>query len=197
MRFFSAIIRAVLASVTLATLVGCAHPINIGGDTRPERIESELIQKKVAYAISETQRNTAFVSPVGGGDSVRYFPYRDLEKTIRDALRSVYQDVTLIAAPSDTQAVEAARAALIFIPEIKTDSGSSSVLTWPPTYFVTEIACVVTDANGNEIGRVKASARGEAEFSEFLDDFGLAAKRAATQVAQQLSSEIRKNEKLR
>ncbi|WP_257221422.1 hypothetical protein [Delftia sp. 60] len=67
MRFFSAIIRAVLASVTLATLVGCAHPINIGGDTRPERIESELIQKKVAYAISETQRNTAFVSPAGGG----------------------------------------------------------------------------------------------------------------------------------
>lgn len=197
MRIFSIMIRAVLASSAVAMLVGCAHPIHIGGDPLPERIESELIQKKVAYAISETQRNTAATSPAGGGDSVRYFPYRDLEKSIRDALRSVYQDVVVIAAAGDAQSVKASGAALVFTPEIKTDSGSSSVLTWPPTYFVTEISCVVTDAAGNEIGRIKASARGEAEYSEFMGDFGLAARRAATQVAKQLSSEIRQHEKLR
>ena len=36
-----------------------------------------------------------------------------------------------------------------------------------------------------------------AEFGQFNGDYGLAARRAATQLTSQLSSEIRRNEKLR
>jgi hypothetical protein len=56
---------------------------------------------------------------------------------------------------------------------------------------------VVTDAAGAEVTYVRATGNGTAEFGEFKGDFGLAARRAATRLTSQLSSEIRRNEKLR
>lgn len=197
MSLISRTLRAFMALTCAAVLVGCAHPINVGTDTAPERVESSLIQKKVAYAMTDAQRAVQAITPGGGGDRISYFPYRDLEKSIRDALRAVYQDVVVIPSAADASAVQASGAALVFTPEIKTNSGSPSPFTWPPTYFTTDVSCVVTDAAGAELTRVQASGRGEAEFSEFKGEFGLSAKRAATAMATQLSSEIRKNEKLR
>jgi hypothetical protein len=43
---------------------------------------------------------------------------------------------------------------------------------------------------------VRAVGNGAAEFGEFNGDYGLAARRAARQMTSQLSSEIRRNEKL-
>ena len=47
------------------------------------------------------------ITPGGGGDKVSYFPYRDLEKSIRDALRAVYSDVFVVKAASDAEAIKA------------------------------------------------------------------------------------------
>ncbi len=105
--------------------------------------------------------------------------------------------MVVLKSAADAGAVQASGASLVFTPEIKTDSGSPSPFTWPPTYFTTEVSCVVTDPAGAEITRLKAADRGEAEFSEFKGEFGLSAKRAASKVAVDLSSEILKNEKLR
>jgi hypothetical protein len=197
MSLVSRILRAATAFAVVAVLAGCAHPINVGTDTSPPRVEANLIQKKVAYTMTDAQRALQAVTPGGGGDRISYYPYRDLEKSIRDALRAVYQDVVVLKSTADVGAVQASGASLVFTPEIKTDSGSPSPFTWPPTYFTTEVSCVVTDPSGAEITRVKASGRGEAEFSEFKGEFGLSAKRAATKVATELSSEIAKNDKLR
>ncbi|RSZ38278.1 MULTISPECIES: hypothetical protein [unclassified Variovorax] len=197
MSLVSRTLRAGMALAFAALLVGCAHPINVGTDAAPQRVEATLVQKKVAYTMTDAQRAMQAVTPGGGGDRISYYPYRDLEKSIRDALRAVYQDVVVIKSAADANAVQASGAALVFTPEIKTDSGSPSPFTWPPTYFTTEVSCVVTDPAGVEVTRVKASGRGEAEFSEFKGEFGLAAKRAATKMATELSSELRRNEKLR
>lgn len=197
MSFITRSLRAIAALAFAAVLVGCAHPISVGTDTAPARVEANLIQKKVAYTMTDAQRAAEAITPGGGGDRISYFPYRDLERSIREALRAVYQDVVVIPSASDAAAIQASGAALVFTPEIRTDSGSPSPFTWPPTYFTTDVSCVVTDPAGVEVTRVKASGRGEAEFSEFKGEFGLSAKRAATAMAAQLSSEIRKNEKLR
>ncbi|MFS2166558.1 hypothetical protein [Variovorax sp. Varisp62] len=197
MSIVSRAFRAATALAVVAVLAGCAHPINVGTDAAPPRVEASLIQKKVAYTMTDAQRALQATTAGGGGDRISYYPYRDLEKSIRDALRAVYQDVVVLKSAADAGAVQASGASLVFTPEIKTDSGSPSPFTWPPTYFTTEVACVVTDPAGAEITRVKASGRGEAEFSEFKGEFGLSAKRAATKMSVALSSEILKNEKLR
>lgn len=194
---FARVGRLVAVLAVAAALVGCAHPISMTAETAPERVESRLIPTKVAYALSDTERGKQVITPGGGGDKVSYYPYRDLEKSIRDALRAVYQDVVVVKSATDAEGIKAAGAALVFTPEIKTDSSSPSPFTWPPTIFKTEIVCTVTDAAGVEVTRVKAVGNGVAEFSEFKGNFGLSASRAATDVTAKLAQEIRGNEKLR
>ena len=186
------------AALALTTAVaGCSHPITMITETAPPRATAHLIPKKVAYVMTDTQRDQQVTTAGGSGDRVSYYPYRDLEKSIRDALRAVYRDVIVLRTADDARANEAAGVSLVFTPHIRTDSSSTSWLTWPPTSFTAEVTCVVSDAAGVEITRVRAIGNGTAEFSEFNGDYGLAARRAATRMTSQLSSEIRRSEKLR
>ncbi|MBJ2155942.1 hypothetical protein [Variovorax sp. IB41] len=189
--------RLAAALATAALLAGCSHPITMITETAPPRSVAHLIPKKVAYVMTDAQRDLQVTTAGGSGDRVSYYPYRDLEKSIRDALRGVYRNVIVVRTASDAKANEAAGVSLVFTPQIKTDSSSSSWVTWPPTAFTAEVSCVVTDAAGAEVTRVRASGNGTAEFGEFNGDYGLAARRAARQMTSQLSSEIRRNEKLR
>ena len=191
-RFF----RIVTVSVFAVLIVGCAHPITMNTETAPERNDSTLIQKKVAYAISSAERGRKVITPGGGGDRVSYFPYRDLEKPIRDALRAVYVDVVAIKTAADAIAIKESGVSLIFTPVIKTTSSSPSLFAWPPTVFATEIVCTVTDASGAEITRVSATGNGTAEYSDFKENLGFSAKRAAIDVSEKLSQEIRRTPKL-
>jgi len=189
-------LRLAAASALIALVAGCSHPITMITETAPPRSTAHLIPKKVAYVMTDAQRDLQVTTAGGSGDRVSYYPYRDLEKSIRDALRGVYRNVIVLRTASDAKANEAAGVSLVFTPQIKTDSSSSSWVTWPPTAFTAEVSCVVTDAAGAEVTRVRAVGNGAAEFGEFNGDYGLAARRAARQMTSQLSSEIRRNEKL-
>ena len=190
------VLRLAAASALVALVAGCSHPITMITETAPPRSTAHLIPKKVAYVMTDAQRDLQVTTAGGSGDRVSYYPYRDLEKSIRDALRGVYRNVIVLRTASDAKANEAAGVSLVFTPQIKTDSSSSSWVTWPPTAFTAEVSCVVTNAAGVEVTRVRAVGNGAAEFGEFNGDYGLAARRAARQMTSQLSSEIRRNEKL-
>ena len=189
--------RLAAALATAALLAGCSHPITMITETAPPRSVAHLIPKKVAYVMTDAQRDLQVTTAGGSGDRVSYYPYRDLEKSVRDALRGVYRNVIVLRTAGDAKANEAAGVSLVFTPQIKTDSSSSSWVTWPPTAFTAEVTCVVTDTSGVEVTRVRAVGNGTAEFGEFNGDYGLAARRAARHMTSQLSSEIRRNEKLR
>jgi hypothetical protein len=189
--------RLAAAALFALALIGCAHPISVTSDSTPERVESSLVAKTVAYALSDTERAVQVTTPGGGGDKVSYFPYRDLEKSVRDALRAVYRDVVVVKSAKDSEAIKAAGAQLVFTPQIKTDSSSPSAFTWPPTKFSIEISCAVTDASGAELAQLTAAGSGNAEFSEFKQNFGLSAQRAANDVSRNLAQAIRSHDKLR
>lgn len=189
--------RGAFVAALAAALAGCVHPITMITETAPARSQAHLVPKKVAYVMTDADRDIEVVTPGGSGDRVSYYPYRDLEKSVRDALRAVYRDVVVLRTASDAKANEAAGVSLVFSPRVRTESSSTSWISWPPTSFTAEVSCVVTDAAGVEVTRVRATGNGTAEFGEFKGDFGLAARRAATRLTSQLSSEIRRDEKLR
>ncbi|WP_206607417.1 hypothetical protein, partial [Pseudomonas aeruginosa] len=56
MSLVSRTLRAGMALAFAALLVGCAHPINVGTDAAPQRVEATLVQKKVAYTMTDAQR---------------------------------------------------------------------------------------------------------------------------------------------
>lgn len=180
-------------SICLMLLAGCAHPISINPTKTPERPQTNLKQKKVAYVLSDADRNLQVTTPGGGGDKVSYYAYRDSEKAIRDALRAVYQDVVVISSASDLEAINNNAIELIYLPVLTTTSSSDSAFTWPPTFFRVELSCNVTDSKGALIKTLKVEGNGYAEFSEFKTNLGLAGSRATSDLSEKLKKEILNN----
>ena len=184
--------------IALAAFLGaCAHPIMISPLKTPARNDTFFSSKKAAYVMTNADRNKEVTSDGGGGDKVTYFPYRDLEKAIRDALHAVYSDVFVIKSSSDANAIQEHDISFVFVPEISTSSNSNSAFTWPPTQFTIDLSCYVTDPVGNMISRIRVVGIGAAEFSEFKADFGLAGRRAASELSEKLKQEIVSNSRLR
>lgn len=176
-------------ALAAALLGGCSHQIAISPLDAPARAAT-LNPKHVAYVMTDADRAQQVHTAGGGGDKVNYFPYRDLEKAIRDALRAVYDDVVVVRSTQDAAAIQAHNVAFVFKPTITTSSSSDSLLTWPPTQFSIRLECVATSPDGKEIARFSVSGEGRAEFSEFKNDLGLAGRRAASDLSEKLRQAV-------
>jgi len=186
---------AILAMLVLpvATLIGgCAHPLAIGPDiAKIERdADSQPIDRNVGYYIAPDLRDRAVTTPGGGGDSVTYSPYRDMEAAFYKMLGNVFKNVTLLKSPKDAATIASKSISYVITPEIKTDSSSPSPFTWPPTTFIVTLSCDITDASGNKVAKPTVTAAGRAEFDEFKSDFSLSAKRASLEAMLKMQSAL-------
>lgn len=176
-------------------LNACAHPISIVPTSTPQKSGVQVV-KRVGYVITDQNKNKQVTTPGGGGDNITYYPYKDLEKSIRDALKSVYVEVVALTSTND-EVAKSNKLNLIFVPEITTTSKSESMLTWPPTHFYINLTCSVLGEDEKLVDTFIVSSDGYAEFSEFKQDFGLAGRRAANQLAERLRNSISSNDKLK
>ncbi|TDR79941.1 hypothetical protein [Paludibacterium purpuratum] len=190
-RFLSAVL-VLLAGL----LTGCAHPIMISPSNAMHPQSANPIGKNVAYVMSDADRSKEVITPGGGGDKISYYPYRDLEKAIRDALHVAYKDVTVVDKQGNLEVLKAHQVSYVFVPEITTTSESPSLFTWPPTKFRIEMAVNVFDGAGQLVTQIRTVGSGSAEFSEFKSNFGLAGNRAADDLEAKLVEEIKRNPKL-
>lgn len=167
------------AAITLLLLTGCAHSISLAPDLEKIPPAGSKIAKSAGYVIAESNRSLQVTTPGGGGDSVKYFAYRDLEAGFQKALSQVFDTVVKLSGSEDTATITAKGVSLIITPTITTKSSSSSALTWPPTSFTVELNCAVIDASGQAVTQIKSKGEGHATYGEFKHEFGLAARRAA------------------
>jgi hypothetical protein len=187
--------RIVLFAASLmcvAFLVGCAHPINMRPDV--SLIQAGGVQKinKVAgFYISDANLALEVTTAGGGGDKVRYFPYRDIEAGFYKALSETFAKVTKISNPKDLAALNAAGVNILITPVVTTTSSSPSPFTWPPTQFTVTLDCQVVDANGKALTSVTVTGTGKAEFDEFRANFSLSAVRASEDALRQLMVKLR------
>lgn len=181
-----------------AILAGCAHPINMRPDIGIiSSLGAPKIDKAVGYHISDTNLSAEITTPGGGGDKVRYFPYRDMEAGFYKALAEVFTKVTKISNPKDLEGLKKAGITLMITPEIMTTSSSPSLLTWPPTEFTVTLNCKVVGTDGLAITEVKAVGVGKAEFSEFKGNFSLSAVRASEEAVKNLMKALSDDPNLR
>jgi len=173
-----------------SVITGCSHSIqltptldNIRNLEVPRKID-----KNVGYFIAD--KNLEVTSPGGGGDMVKYQPYKDTEAALNTILSRVFNKVYSVKDVSNKQFLTDKNISYIFTPTIKTDSSSSSPFTWPPTDFTIELTCSAVDANGQKIWEKSVTAKGVAEFGEFKSDFSLSARRASDEAFQKMMIEI-------
>lgn len=168
----------VLAAIVLT---GCAHPILISPDLAKieRKADDKRIDKNVAFYIAPANRTLEVTTPGGGGDSVKYQPYKELEPGLYKMLGNVFKDVTALSSEKEPETFKAKSIKYVIKPTITTGSSSPSPFTWPPTKFSVNLVCDITDENGNSVLRKSVLGEGAAEFDEFKADFSLSAKRAS------------------
>jgi hypothetical protein len=155
------------------------------------------IDKQVGYHISDASKAVEVTTPGGGGDKIRYFPYRDIEPGFYKALAEVFRGVSKVKDPKNTDDLRQNGIALLIVPEIKTTSSSPSPFTWPPTQFSVTLTCTVTDAAGKPVQKLSVTGNGKAEFDEFKSNFALAAVRATNDALAKLVTALGEAPELR
>lgn len=190
--------KLLLASLACIALFGCAHPITLNPDLATIQAKGNpLIDKQVGFHISDASKAQEVTTPGGGGDKVRYFPYRDLEPGIYKALTEVFRSVSKVKDPKDLESLRTSGISLLIVPEITTTSASPSPFTWPPTQFSVTLACTVTDAAGKPVRSFSVTGNGKAEFDEFKSNFSLAAVRASNDALSRLVTVLGESPELR
>ena len=174
-------IKVAVLVLAIVTITGCAHPFVITPDisTINAPPAAQRIDKSVGYYISPTDHNKEVITPGGGGDKVKYYPYKDIETGFYKMLTNVFTKVTVLKAPADRSALASAGIQYVIVPTITTDSSSSSIMTWPPTDVTVNLKCDIRDAKGNAVASALVTGTGHAEFSEFKSDFSLSGERAS------------------
>lgn len=172
-------------------MTGCAHKINISPETTQLiGVKMEKADYAVGYHIEPTLLDMPVETPGGGGDDITYTPYKDTESALFTVLSKKFKDVYRVKSMNDSTFIKDNEIKLVFLPTITTNSSSSSFLTWPPTYFTVDLNVKAINNKGDIVWQDSAFASGKAEFSEFQEDFGLAAKRATEEAFIMLSRKL-------
>jgi hypothetical protein len=172
-------IRNVAFLIAVFALSGCAHPIQIAPNSANiYRTPSDApkISATVGMVMPATLNSLEVTTPGGGGDNVRYFPYRDMEAGYEKMLSNVFENVVTVTS-SDSASLSRNGISFTVTPEVITDSGSTGFFTWPPTNFTVDMTTVVRDTNGKVLANPRVIGNGQATgFSDFKGDFGIAGR---------------------
>jgi len=189
-------LKKIIFLLPLLLLIGCGHSINITPPLNTlDKDGISKIDKNVGYFISKENFEKEVTTPGGGGDKVKYFPYKESEPALNKILSNIFNHVYRVPSIADSQYITSNNISYIFTPEFETDSSSESMFTWPPTKFSITIDCKAVDNGGKVIWQTKATGEGNAVFDEFKHDFSLAAKRATKKAFAKLQNEIIKSDK--
>lgn len=172
----SALIKIFALALVTLIVSGCAHSINISPDLSTVGNDSpaKKIDKKIGFFFAEDREKEVTTSG-GGGDMVKYRPYKDIEVGFSKIFGNVFASVTSLRSSGDP-----AKNGLDYTSEItvSTNSSSPSLFTWPPTVFGVNITNSIRDSKGVVVANLQTSGQGNAEFGEMKGEFGLAGKRA-------------------
>lgn len=173
--------RLFLTVCAALAVTGCAHPISVTpDDSKITRDASgpQKIHATVGYYISPESLAREVTTDGGGGDRTRYFPYRDIQSSFEKMLSNVFDGVSRIDAPGGAAAIAKSGVQYVISPDIVTTSGSTSFVTWPPTNFTVDLTSNVRDASGKLVASPRVVGNGQAEFSDFKSNHGLAGQLA-------------------
>lgn len=183
-------IKMLFLFVIIMFMSGCAHKISISPDSSMLNInKSSELSGNVGYYFDNGWRDKEVITPGGGGDRVRYTPYSDMKVGYEKILGNVFQNVSQL---EDLNTVTLKRKAIDYVIslDIRTNSSSASMFTWPPTWFSVELTSKITDILGNSLANLSTKGEGTAEFSDFIGNKGIAGKIASHKALFKMQGEL-------
>ena len=177
-------------------LSGCAHEVRIAPEIskidRPFGAPTRL-PNTVGYYVSDEQLSLSVVTPAGGGDSVKYSPYRDFVDGLKRVLENVYEKVTQVRNLNEIEkGVE-----LLVLPKISTNSSSTSLAFWPPERFTVGLQAFIKKPTGEAVDEISVNGEGSARmgFGSMDHAYGrsIAGERAMLDALTKLQAELLSN----
>lgn len=155
-------------------------------------VQKSKLQMNVGYYISEYNRNLITTTQAGGGNTISYFLYKDLEPAINYALMNNFEKVYFVNNIDNKSYLDNKNIKYILIPAIKTNSYSPSAMYWPPQTFNIELEYSVYDISMIKLFDGKIFAQGIASEEEWKQNgFMYASQRAVETVYNKLSLELK------
>ena len=186
------LIQILLASVILAILGGCAHPINVEPELgRISATTGQPLPIKVGYFLPNDLVNLEVTTPGGGGDSVRYNPYASVSMGYQRMLSQVFSGVVSVASLADFQSRANGDVDYVLTPHIVTNSGGSNFFTWPPETFSVDLVSTIRDKSGNVVASPRVVGMGSATTSERIKDHGYSGRRAFEDALRKMNPALR------
>jgi hypothetical protein len=182
-----------IGAIILASFIitGCSHSIQISPNLDTLRTQGSAKSSTIAgYYISQEDLMKEVTTPGGGGDKVKYFPYKDTEAALKTILATRFAQVYSLKSATSDPLIKEKNIRVIFTPKITTESSSESAFTWPPTDFKIELTCTAMSPEGKKTWEKTVVGKGHAEFDEFKSDFSLSAKRATQEAFTLMRDEI-------
>ena len=173
-------LRSTLCLLAVVLLVGCAHPISISPNV--PRLDSKAgtpskVKANVGYYMPPELLSLEVTTPGGGGDKVRYFPYKDLDSAYMRILMSVFEGVNRLNSANNAAELSSASINYVVSPILVTNSDSTGVFTWPPTSFTIDLTSNIREPSGQPVASPRVVGSGQVlSFSEFKGDFGLSGR---------------------
>ena len=137
------------------------------------------VKANVGYFMPSELLNLEVTTPGGGGDKVRYFPYKDLDSAYMRVLMSVFIGVNRLNSATDTNELLNRNINYVISPVLITHSDSTGIFTWPPTNFTIDLTSNIKETTGKTIASPRVVGNGHVlSFSSFKGDFGLSGRLA-------------------
>ncbi|WP_157268271.1 SHOCT domain-containing protein [Azohydromonas aeria] len=169
-------LRIIILLGMVMALAGCAHPVNISPNAAVVTRSPDLpprVRHNVGFFLPLELMNLEVTTPGGGGDSVRYFPYRDMESGYQYMLSNVFENVVRLSAVGSAEDLARQGVKVVVTPTLVTNSGSTNTLTWSPTHFTVDLTSQVRDASGKSLGNPRVVGNGRTNGALITDfDFG-------------------------
>lgn len=188
-------LRNTLIAISFAVFCcACAHSITIPPDLNnltPDE-KNPKIEKAVGYYISEKNRTLKVTTPAGGGDSVEYAPYKDLEPGFYRVLSNVFSSVYVVNDTEDLSFLQSKNITWIFTPVITTNSSSRNPFFWPPTDFTVTVDCKAVDSTDQKVVW-ETTIKEDSDLiavKKIIKDYGLAGKSAAAKALMQFQDQL-------
>jgi len=147
-------------------LAGCAHSVSIAPAISSFDFAAESNKKKipvvVGYYIPQNLLDREVSTPAGGGDYVKYFPYKDIQDSYRKMLEALFVEVKWVTNLNNQDG----KVGLVISPVIKTNSSSANDKYWRADNFTVEIDTLIYGANGNLIKKINSIGAGESTYRE-------------------------------
>jgi hypothetical protein len=173
--------------------LGCAHRIDI--TPALDALDASgvtKIDKNVGYYIAPEKLAREVETLAGGGDKVKYLPYKESEAALNRVLSNVFRGVYALPSPGNAEFIASRNISYIFVPTITTDSSSRSSWIWPPSDFTVSLDCRATDGSGQVVWETSLKAEAHERLPDVYRDHALAGKVALQNAFLELQGRILK-----